>query len=225
VLLRNDPEGFRYFLLAVHYRGPIQFDTEQRDGRVVFPGVDEAERRMDYLYATVGRLNELLGSAPTASATLLPELEQKRQGIQSALERADAAMDDDLNTVVALASLGEIATLGNEISDLAAKRRKNEAALSSSIAAARVALSAIGELCGQLGLMQASAEEYTQRTQERRLRLREISSSDIGAKVEARNAARRNKDFALADAIRAELAQSSITLRDSPDGTVWTIEQ
>jgi len=27
VLERNDPEAFRYFLLSVHYRGPIQFDT------------------------------------------------------------------------------------------------------------------------------------------------------------------------------------------------------
>ena len=36
----------------MHYRGPIQFDTEKKDGRVVFPGVDEAERRVDYLYAT-----------------------------------------------------------------------------------------------------------------------------------------------------------------------------
>ena len=43
VLARNDAEGFRWFLLAAHYRGPIQFDTEQLpDGRVGFPGVDEA---------------------------------------------------------------------------------------------------------------------------------------------------------------------------------------
>jgi cysteinyl-tRNA synthetase len=53
VLARNDAEALRYFLLGTHYRGPLNFDLEKRpDGRVVFPGVDEAERRVDYLYAT-----------------------------------------------------------------------------------------------------------------------------------------------------------------------------
>ena len=36
VLERNDPEGFRWFLLGAQYRGPLQFDTEQLStGRVV----------------------------------------------------------------------------------------------------------------------------------------------------------------------------------------------
>ena len=60
MLARNDPEAFRWFLLSVHYRGPIQFDTEKlQDGRVMFPGVDEAERRVDYMYHDASRLSEL----------------------------------------------------------------------------------------------------------------------------------------------------------------------
>src|SRR3954471_11458955 len=77
VLARNDAEGFRWFLLAAHYRGPIQFDTEQlADGRVVFPGVDEAERRVDYLFATVERLNELMRAGLTPPGKLPPELQK-----------------------------------------------------------------------------------------------------------------------------------------------------
>ncbi len=53
VLDRNDGEALRYFLLGAHYRGPVNFDVEKlADGRVVFPGVDEAERRVEYLYVT-----------------------------------------------------------------------------------------------------------------------------------------------------------------------------
>ena len=56
VLERNDPEALRYFLLGTHYRGPLSFDLEKlaTDGRVVFPGIDEAERRVEYLYDTQG---------------------------------------------------------------------------------------------------------------------------------------------------------------------------
>jgi cysteinyl-tRNA synthetase len=50
VLARNDPEAFRYFLLNTHYRGAVAFDVEKRDdGRVLFPLIDEAERRVEYL--------------------------------------------------------------------------------------------------------------------------------------------------------------------------------
>ena len=43
LLERNDPEGIRYFFLGQHYRSPISFDIDRRDGaRVVFPGIDEA---------------------------------------------------------------------------------------------------------------------------------------------------------------------------------------
>ncbi|HEY5960278.1 MAG TPA: cysteine--tRNA ligase, partial [Polyangiaceae bacterium] len=60
VLERNDPEAFRWFLLTVHYRGPIQFETEKLDsGRVVFPGVDESERRVDYLFTAMDRAAQL----------------------------------------------------------------------------------------------------------------------------------------------------------------------
>src|SRR6185295_17630246 len=57
VLARNDAEALRYWLLSVHYRMPIAFETEKLDsGRVIFPSVIEAERRVDYMYQAVGRL-------------------------------------------------------------------------------------------------------------------------------------------------------------------------
>ena len=50
----------RYFFLGAHYRGPVNFDLEKlADGRVVFGSVDEAERRVDYLYGTRDALAEL----------------------------------------------------------------------------------------------------------------------------------------------------------------------
>jgi cysteinyl-tRNA synthetase len=47
VYKRNDPEALRYSFLTAHYRGPLCFDIDKtEDGEPVFPGVDEAERRI-----------------------------------------------------------------------------------------------------------------------------------------------------------------------------------
>ena len=118
VLDRNDAEGFRWFLLSVQYRGPIQFDTEVLEGgRVVFPGVDEAERRVDYMYRTRERIKELLDAGMTAPAKLPPELTKMRDAASKALEDGRAALDDDLNSPVALAAARRDCALANEIGD------------------------------------------------------------------------------------------------------------
>jgi cysteinyl-tRNA synthetase len=104
VFARNDPEALRYFLLTVQYRGPIAFDTDKlADGRVVFAGVDEAERRVDYLYATLERLEGLGSGAGEAPAKAPAELKAIGARVREARDKVRAALDDDLNTPVALA--------------------------------------------------------------------------------------------------------------------------
>jgi cysteinyl-tRNA synthetase len=61
----------------------------------------------------------------------------------------------------------------------------------------------IGEAAGQI-----SPEEFQR---------------DVNAKVNARNAARRDKNFKEADRIRDELAAMGVVLKDSKDGTTWEI--
>ncbi|MBI3201742.1 MAG: cysteine--tRNA ligase [Myxococcales bacterium] len=224
VLERNDPEAFRWFLLTVHYRGPIQFDTDKLDdGRVVFPGVDEAERRVDYVYTTLGRLAELAADAAGVPDKLAAGLHEPRIELGKAMQRAQDALDDDLNTSVALAELGEIARLGNDVCDLALKRRKDAAFVAGARAVAAEALGLIEALARQLGLLAATREEYALRTRERRLALRGLSAADIDAKISARTAARQNKDFAQADELRMALEAQGVSLRDGPGGTEWSV--
>jgi cysteinyl-tRNA synthetase len=49
----------------------------------------------------------------------------------------------------------------------------------------------------------------------------EVLPADIEARIEARNAARKRRDFAEADRIRADLASRGIILEDGPSGTRW----
>ncbi|HKY38704.1 MAG TPA: cysteine--tRNA ligase [Polyangiaceae bacterium] len=227
VLERNDPEGFRWFLLAAHYRGPIQFDTEQlADGRVIFPGVDEAERRVDYLFATVDRLSELTRAGLTAPAKLPVELLKLKTELDAAAQQADVALDDDLNTPLALAALGEMMRIGNETVMLAQKRKKDASFLGSAGIMGRHVSSAITTLTKQLGLMNTTPTAYAARVKARRLKLRKLSAERIESKLRERAEARKAKDFTRGDAIRDELLALGVAISDSADGrSTWTITQ
>jgi cysteinyl-tRNA synthetase len=226
VFERNDPEGFRLFLLSAHYRGPIQFDTDKLpDGRVVFPGVDEAERRADHAFAALGRLQRMIRGGLPAPAKMPPELVAYRDTFTRAVSQAEAALDDDLNTPVALAALSELTKLGHELADLALKRRKDATFVAAAGVTAEQLLAAIQRVAEQLGLLQTTPEQYAARTRERRLRLRHLTVDVIDAKVSERSEARKAKDFARSDALRDELLALGIALHDGADGTSWSIEQ
>ncbi|MBV9947825.1 MAG: cysteine--tRNA ligase [Myxococcales bacterium] len=222
ILERNDAEALRYFLLGVHYHGPVQFDLQKLlDGRVVFPGLDEAERRVEYLYATRAALFELAaGKPPQASGDAEPARLSRE-----APERVLAALDHDLNTAVGLSVIGELARAGNEIVAQAPKRKKDPAALAAIRGLAAALVQALDRSCDPLGLLQASAGDFADRTRARRLRLRGLDAADIERQVSERAAARSAKDFARADAIRVALLERGVELQDVPGGgaTKWTV--
>jgi cysteinyl-tRNA synthetase len=226
VLDRNDPEALRWFLLAAHYRGPIQFDTDTRaDGRVVFPGVDEAERRLDYVYGALDRVRELVLSDLTAPSRLPPELQALKDRVAHAEQAAEAALDDDLNTPVALAQLGEVAAVANELTDFAKKRLADRPTQAAAGVLGQNVLTALRRFGRSLGLLNAAPSDYFGRVGARRLALRGLTPAAIDARIDARARARRDRDFATSDAIRDELTALGVHLFDSPAGTSWTIAQ
>ncbi len=222
VLDRNDAEAFRYFLLGTHYRGPLSFDVDTRaDGSVVFPGVDEAERRMDYLYATREGLRAIVDAPGEESGETTSEFAAHAKTIDEAPERVLAALDKDLNAPQALAVVSELLKAANEIATHAKRAVKAPAKLSVLKLLAKRAGDAIDKCVSPLGLMQASGAEFAARTRARRLARRGLESAAVEAKVRDRHAAREAKDFVRADALRKELDALGVELLDSAEGVSW----
>lgn len=112
----------------------------------------------------------------------------------------EAALEDDLNTPTALAVLA----------NLAATARKSVTA-EERLAAKRALLGA-GRA---LGLLQQEPAAWFGHGADG------DADARIDALVEQRNAARKARDFARADAIRDELAAAGITLEDTAQGVRW----
>jgi cysteinyl-tRNA synthetase len=51
-----------------------------------------------------------------------------------------------------------------------------------------------------------------------------IDRAKIEALIARRHEARRQKDFATGDKIRADLAAMNVVLEDGPDGTTWRLQ-
>ena len=171
-----DPLTVRLFFLSSRYRDPIDL-TEAS----LHQARSQRQRLQDFV--------ERLKSVPPGSNS---------KGDQSGdlLKAFEAAMDDDLNTPEAMASIFTFVKKTNSLID----------AGDLGDAAAAFAIDVLRKINSVLGVLRFETEALP---------------PDLAAMIEARDAARRRHDYAESDRIRDVLLARGIAIEDSPSGTRW----
>ena len=156
--------------------------------------MEAAKNGYERIVSCVENLKYLEQNTTLSSAT--KEEEELIARIQSFEEKFDAAMDDDLNTADALSVIFELVKFANTN----AKAESSKELLQ----ALREKIVELSDICGLI------VEKDT-----------ELLDSEVEALIEERTMARKNKDFARADAIRQELLDKGIVLEDTREGVKW----
>jgi cysteinyl-tRNA synthetase len=186
-----DPLAVRQLILNSHYRSPIDFSDA---------ALFAAQSGYSKITESVKAVRKQQAAAPKGQMD-----NETAEQLKQLKERFEAAMNDDLNTAIALSVIFELVRLANSM-------------LQESNATVET-LDAIDNLFSRLGgdVLGVIRDEYPQLAECDD----ELTDKLVRVLIEQRNQARKSKDFATADGLRAKLDELGIVLEDRPDGTTW----
>jgi cysteinyl-tRNA synthetase len=209
---RHDPETIRFFLLATHYRSPIDFSDER---------IAEIGKSLDGFYRLFETYERVSGQSFYSIKANNARSDYKRPTGEPAeffatldeyRTRYLEAMDDDFNTGGAVGVLFDLrktvnAFIGDNKLDTASGDKSKLPALTAGMALVK-------ELSSILGVFREPRQK--------------AASADDGLVdglmqlvIQIRADARKNKNFAVADLIRNKLNELKIVLEDRTDQTLW----
>jgi len=186
-----DPLAIRQLILNSHYRSPLDFSDA---------ALFAAQSGYEKISEAVKAVRKRLGLAGEGEAD-----EKVADELTHLTERFQAAMNDDLNTSVALSVVFDLVRLANKL-------------LEEGNATAGT-LDAVDHLFRELGgdVLGVVKDEYEETGAGDEARIDRV----VGILIEQRAEARKNKYFAKADELRDKLDEAGVVLEDKPDGTEW----
>jgi len=197
------PEVLRFFLVSSHYRGPVNYTEDN---------LKQADAALQRLYLA---LRNVRGVASPSRGFAFRDgaAEGDATPLAGASRRFAEAMDDDFNTPEAIAAMQMLAR------DLNVAKSGNDPVRTAELAAE------LRHLGGVLGVLGHSPEQWlatrSELTDEEGADAEAIDPADIDRLIQARIAARKERNFAESDRIRDELAARGVVLEDGPQGTTW----
>jgi len=210
LLQEYEPQAVRMLMLQTHYRSPLDFSLER---------LDEAKAAYDRIATLVRNIRWARGTTPAFEGASSKECELLADQIASTRERFAAEMDDDFNTAGALGALFELARGANTF-----MTSHPSGFPSADLLVLSEVEDALVELGGALGLrlVEVSRSSYPLEVVELSRQLAGYEGQDPEAAVEAllaaRAAARTERNWAAADAVRDGLSDLGFTIEDTPQG-------
>ena len=198
---RYDLQVLRFFMLSAHYRSPLNFSAELMEASK--NGLERiltaADRLRDARKAALEREKGNVDAARAAKSAKTVRTAEEQNHIGTAKElsaKYEAAMEDDFNTADAIAAVFELVKLCN-----------STVSGDSSLTYIDFMKELLERLCDVLGIVTERKED--------------ILDDEIEAMIQARQQARKAKNFALADEIRGKLLDMGIVLEDTREGVKW----
>jgi cysteinyl-tRNA synthetase len=214
ILKQYHPEALRLFMLQSQYRNPVDYsETSLAESRA---GLLRGYRALKLLKETQGKISSDKKSIDAAKSA---QLEKYADTFKYLQDQFDAAMDDDFNTAQALGHVFEMVRMTNNL--IADEKNISDSEKESLLTAAKKVFDYFGAV---LGVFQSDADQFFLSDKEKELRKRGLDINTIEELIKQRNAARKARDWGVADAVRKELSQLNIVLKDTAEGTSWMIE-
>lgn len=191
-----NPKYFRYFVISNHYRTKLNFTFEALDSaKNALERIEETIHKLLNVKMDAKKTNKKLTNRKLKNET--PDDEKNMDDIiKTTGEKIEKEIDDDLNTVKALAQLFEFI---KKINTLLLKKKINESDAKKAI----LFFKKINLLFASWHFEKIELDE------------------ELKNLILERDKARTEKQFEKADHLRKLLQEKSIELEDTPEGTIW----
>ena len=241
ILNLYDAESTRFFLLTVHYRSGLNFEVEvkcpacdapmskekQASGTcscgvtsdrealrqmVRFPGLEDADNRLAFIYKTLsGARKFLVGQdRPQGEEPVL-------LGVAGLLPNAVAQMANDFNTSGVLGTLSKALAEANTLLDSGKGVSKAVRYLT-----LEKFVSSMADISKFLGCFGQDPEAWLMGRRTTKAARMGLDMARVEELVAQRVTAREEKQWAAADDLRDELTALGVAVQDGPEGSVWS---
>ena len=195
-ILKEYPgEVVRFFILQTHYRSPLDFSDDR---------LKEAQASLGRLQNTRACMKELFERADAeGTADTAKELKETAEKLLAAFYEA---MDDDFNTALAISQMFALSKETNiYYQDVMSGAKAFDAANFQKVCAA------YEEMASIIGIFEQEEEQADDG----------LTDKLMDILIALRQSARKEKNWAVADAIRDALKEAGVVLEDTPNGVRW----
>ncbi|MDR2652904.1 MAG: cysteine--tRNA ligase [Prevotellaceae bacterium] len=180
-----NPMTVRFFILQAHYRSTLDFSNE---------ALQAAEKGLKRLMQAAKTLENI---RPTTDAA-------DNENIKTIEKECYEALNDDLNTPIAISQLFEAVRIINSVADKKEKINENDIEILK-----KMFKNVVDDI---LGLKEEQNNNQN-----------ELVNNLIKMILDVRQQSKDKKDWATSDKIRDELVNLGIVIKDTKDGTEWEI--
>ncbi len=192
-------DTIRFFILTNHYRMPVEFNEE---------ALNSAKAGFKRIQTTLDEVSEFAGADNISSDEKSIEVENFK-----------TAMDNDLNTSVALSVLFDLVSKANS-----AKNQNDKISAGKYAGTLKLLMQTLGFTCKKVKISEAELNERIRTIiNDLDFLSKDINNNDnlINKIIEIRAKARAEKNWDLADKIRTSMDKAGIVFKDGKDKTIW----